>query len=476
MEDLHQQRTNLQAEAQRITEAASAEQRSLTPDETERQYQISRDLTGIQQLEETRNATAADREANLDLLRAAALPDTPRSGTNQLAGRSAIGGMPQRKQPDKLDQIFPGLATRSTPRIDKVEARDPGHYARRSSHSWFLDLTAMHLRNDQDAQRRLLDQQAHNDTETRDLYIGSTTGQELSPPIYVQDLLVEARVSQGVAASIANRLPVPEFGASLTVTKQTTSVEVGVQTPASPLNALTETDAAFADETQSIYEIAGLQDMSLFLAERSHPAADSIIARNLGAQIGAKESLYMLHGSGSGQPQGIRGATGINTVTFDTNTPVFSEFQAKVAEAIYEIHLNWKEVPDAIVVHPRRLLKWFSERDTNGRLQGGAALAMVENPVPGGPTAILHGVPVYLDTGVSILSGTGTNEDTVFVFDRSQALLWHSNIMIDVDRSTNFKSSGVCVRAREYMAFMVEHAPSAFATVTGSALAAPTFN
>ena len=381
------------------------------------------------------------------------------------------------------------VVERSAPAAGSVSTteRDPGFYNKRSEHSWFCDLATAQTRGDSEALARMEAQQRYNrdniDYNKRDLYIGSTTGQELAPPLYLQDLFVEARVAAAVTANLCTNLPLPSFGRTVTVPKQTGNAAVAIKTEASPLSAIQETDAAFGDETQSIYEIAGVQDLSNFLVERSTPGADMIIMRNLAKLVAAKTDSYVLHGSGSSEPQGIRGATGINAVTYTEPTPTFAEGQAVVANCIQQIHTGWYEVPDAIVMHPRRWAKWLSERDTQGRLQGGVAAHMI-NPMAlgsigaaaqGGPVGVLHGVPVYLDANILTTSGAGTNEDSIFVFRRDQALLWGSDLKLEIDRSINFKTSGVAVRARQYMAFMVEHAPEAFGTVTGTGLAAPTF-
>jgi hypothetical protein len=124
----------------------------------------------------------------------------------------------------------------------------------------------------------------------------------------------------------------------------------------------------------------------------------------------------------------------------------------------------------------------MSERDNDGRPLGSSG-AYAVNPmavgalggVAQGLVGTLHGLPVYVDANISTTKGSGTNEDTVFIFCRDQALLWLGDLKLEIDRSVNFKTSGVAVRARQYAAFMVEHAPEAFATVTGTGLAAPTF-
>jgi HK97 family phage major capsid protein len=459
MEDLREQYEAKVAEAEAILDAAATEKRGLNADETKAHDGLVAEARGLRQLITRKAETAKEREEIVPELRSA---------------RAAVEGAREERA--------------ETPRVE-VTHRDPGHYTKRSDLSWFVDKANAELKGDSAARQRLEETSAAvrdelaNDTQKRDLYNAATAGQEIVPPLYLTDLFVEGRVAGAVTAGLCNQLPLPPAGRSVTVPKMTGNTGVGIQTEASPLTALTETDATTNEETQGIYEIAGVQDLSNFLVDRSTPGADMVIMRNLAKQVAAKLDYYVLHGDGSGEPQGIRGATGINAVTYTSATPTFAEAQAKLADAIQQVHAGWFESPDAIVVHPRRWAKWMSERDSDGRPLGSNA-AYAVNPLAvgqiggtpqGGPAGFVHGIPVYLDSNISTTLGAGTNEDTVYAFVRSQALLWTGALNLEIDRSVNFKTSGVAVRARQYAAFMVEHAPEAFATLSGTGLAAPTF-
>lgn len=447
MDDLIQQRAAALDAARDIEDAAAAEKRAFTDEEKTKHDELLGEARKLREAIEARKAAADERNAILPKLEAVAKPETERAAHIE------------------------------------VSPRDPGHYRKDGQRSWFVDKANAELRGDDQARQRMREQaefDAH--VSKRDLYIGSTTGQELSPPLYLQELFVEGRVASAVAANLCTNLPLPAAGRTVTVPKQTTNAGVGIQTEASPLTALTESDAAFGDETQGIYEVAGVQDLSNFLVERSTPGADMIIMRNLARQVASKIDEYVLHGDGSGEPQGIVGASGINAVTYTASTPTFAEAQAKVGDVLQQIHTGWFGAADAIIMHPRRWQKWATERDSGGRLLIGTA-ALVSNPtavanggsVAEGAVGALHGVPVFLDANIKTTLGSGTNQDAIIAMVREQALLWLGNLQLEIDRSVNFKSSGVAVRARQYAAFMCEHAPEAFGTVTGTGLAAPTF-
>ena len=448
MDDLIQQRAAALDAAREIEDAAAAEKRAFNDDEKTKHEELLGEARKLREAIEARKAAADERAAILPKLEAVAKPETERAGRVEVA------------------------------------PRDPGHYRKDSTRSWFVDKANAELRHDDEARKRMREQAEYDaHVQKRDLYIGSTTGQELSPPLYLQELFVEGRVASAIAANLCTNLPLPAAGRTVTVPKQTGNAGVGIQTEASPLSAITETDAAFGDETQGIYEYAGVQDLSNFLVERSTPGADMIIMRNLARQVARKIDEDILHGSGSGAPQGIRGASGINAVTYTAGTPSFAEAQAKIGDMLQQIHTGWFDSADAIIVHPRRWAKWSTERDNDGRLVVGQA-ALVVNPTAvaanGAPVAqglvgSLHGVPVYVDANIKTNLGSGTNEDTIYAMVRDQALLWLGNLNLEIDRSVNFKTSGVAVRARQYAAFMCEHAPEAFGTVTGTGLATPTF-
>lgn len=448
MDDLIQQRAAALDAAQKIEDAAAAEQRAFNEDEKARHDELLGEARKLREAIEARKAAADERAAILPKLEAVAKPETERAARVEVA------------------------------------PRDPGHYRKDGERSWFVDKANAELRGDSSARDRMREQAEYDaHVSKRDLYIGSGTGQELSPPLYLQELFVEGRVASAVAANLCTNLPLPAAGRTVTVPKQTGNAGVGIQVEASPNTALTESDATFGDETQSIYEFAGVQDLSNFLVERSTPGADMLIMRNLARQVASKIDYYILHGDGTGEPQGIRGATGINAVTYTASTPTFSEAQAKIGDMLQQIHAGWFAPADALIMHPRRWQKWATERDSEGRLLIGSA-AVVTNPtavslgipVAEGVVGSIHGVPVYLDANILTTSGSGTDQDTVFAMVRDQALLWLGNLQLEIDRSVNFKSSGVAVRARQYGAFMCEHAPEAFGTVSGTGLAAPTFS
>lgn len=447
MDDLTTQRAAALDAARAIEDACEKDSRAFTDEEKTKHAELIAEAKRLREAIEARRAAAEERNAILPQLEAVAKPETERAARVETA------------------------------------LRDPGHYRKDSQRSWFVDKAMAELRNDVDARSRLTEHANFEADQKRDLYIGSTTGQELSPPLYLQELFVEGRVASAVAANLCMNLPLPAAGRTVTVPKQTGNTSAAAQVEATPLTALSETDAAFGDETQGIYEVAGVQDLSNFLVERSTPGADMIIMRNLARQVAAKIDYYVLHGDNTGEPQGIRGASGINAVTYTASTPTFSEAQAKIGDMLQQIHSGWFGAADALIVHPRRWQKWATERDSEGRLLIGTA-ATVSNPtavfngvpVAEGAVGFLHGVPVYLDSNIKTTDGTGTNEDTVFAMVREQALLWLGNLNLEIDRSVNFKTSGVAVRARQYVAFMCEHAPEAFGTVSGTGLAAPTFS
>lgn len=447
MDDLITQRAAALDAARTIEDACAKESRAFNDEEKAKHAELIAEAKRLREAIEARRSAAEERNAILPQLEAVAKPESERAHV-------------------------------------EVALRDPGHYRKDSQRSWFVDKAMAELRGDTDARSRMIEQAAFEaEKQNRDLYIGSTTGQELSPPLYLQELFVEGRIASAVAANLCTNLPLPAAGRTVTVPKQTGNTSAAAKTEETPLSAISETDAAFGDETQGIYEVAGVQDLSNFLVERSTPGADMIIMRNLARQVAAKIDFYVLHGDNTGEPQGIRGASGINAVTYTASTPTFSEAQAKIGDMLQQIHSGWFGAADALIVHPRRWQKWATERDSDGRLLIGTA-AMVSNPtavfngvpVAEGAVGFLHGVPVYLDSNIKTTDGTGTNEDTVFAMVREQALLWLGNLNLEIDRSVNFKTSGVAVRARQYAAFMCEHAPEAFGTVSGTGLAAPTFS
>ena len=460
MEHLRQKRSELVTEAEAIRNAAEAGKRAFSDDELARLDEVDGELGRI---ERSLDATARVNETRA------------KSDENQQARAAATA--------PSGDTNAPAAGSLST------RERDPGHYRRNAQHSYFEDLAAEAAGNSQARERLTESHRAALDAmapERRDLYLGATTGQEFVPPVYQQDMFQEKHEAAAVASGLVSNYDLPNTGRTITVPKQTGSAAVGITASGTPLNALTETDAAFGTATGTVYMVSGIQDIELVVAERGTPAIDAVLTRHFGALLGAFIDSMVINGSGSGQPTGLLNVSGIKSVTYTDASPTLPEVYPKMADLQTQIETSHFLPVSAWLTAPRRANKWGAELDSSNRPFIVPNPSLAQNslagyngeakPVAAGYTGFhMHGSPVYKAAKMPLTLGAGTNEDAIIGGDLQAAHLWLSPVIFEIDRSVNFKTGGLCVRARRYMCFVGDARPDAIGKITGTGLVAPTF-
>lgn len=455
--DLEQKRNELLEQADAIVEAAEKETRGLTEDEEQKHRELVAEAAKLRGLMEARAARDAEAAQKLPELQRALDVAT---GGDEDGGE---GGKPAEK--------------RGGHRIEET-LRDPVYHAR-GDQSYFLDVAKAEMRGDSAARERLVRADAFTRQEMlkRDLNNASdAAGGAAVVPLYLQDRFEKARLAKAITSQLTSQEAMPEKGDTITIPIQNGSAAVAALAQASPLNSLQETDATFTTATESVVEVGGVQDISNFINDRGALGAsvDSIIADHLASLLAVDEDARVL--------AKVRSGAGV-AVTYTATTGTLVGIYTKIADAIQQVHTGNLEAPTGIVVHPRRFAKWASELDSNNRPLM-VPMSVAQNPLAwasgdGTPVAqgftgySIHGLPIYVDANV--LTTSDTNQDTAYVCDWKKQYTWLGNVMVDIDRSVMFKQSGLTIRARRYFATMVGHRDDAFATITGTGLATPSF-
>src|SRR5262249_40040513 len=133
-----------------------------------------------------------------------------------------------------------------------------------------------------DARRRL------GSYEARDLSTTATAGGDFVPtgvPAYVGDDYATALRNRSVLQSILTTRPLPDKGMTVKTPRLSTGTAVAVQTENTSVQ---ETDIVEALVSAAVITIAGLQDVSQQLLDRSDSGSqiDAVIARDLGEATG----------------------------------------------------------------------------------------------------------------------------------------------------------------------------------------------
>jgi len=150
-------------------------------------------------------------------------------------------------------------------------------YRRQGENSFFGDLVNATTRGDFAAGERLNRHRIEmGDVETRDLSTTSTAGGGFVPPLYMGELWADVPRPGRPFADILPKIDLPAKGMSITLPRITTGAAVAVTT--SENSSVNEVDIVEATVTTPVVTIAGQQDVSQQLFDRSDPSIDAVIA------------------------------------------------------------------------------------------------------------------------------------------------------------------------------------------------------
>jgi hypothetical protein len=353
-------------------------------------------------------------------------------------------------------------------------------YDLKSQYSFFGDL-AKFAKGDRSASGRLDQHRAYVDENKKlfSIYEGQYGGQELTPPIYLQNLFELAVVQVATTAALANSaVSLPETGRSFTVPKMTAGATAAQYTSASSLNNISDTDPTFDVATANIVPIAGQVSMDRFLRDRGDVggAVDVMIGQHLAETIASTFDKYVLSTIDAGATTNI---------AYAQDSPTFGLLYPKLANLIQSVHtLNAKSI-DAIVVAPRRFGDWISATDANGRpllvptpaafnpLAQGSGVEGLADVKTGFTGYSIANIPVYVDGNITTTNNT--SQDVVYGFDSNKLYAPKSSVGIEIDSMFAQNKFGVMVTGFIYAAALVAHRPMAFGRVTGTGLVTPTF-
>lgn len=353
--------------------------------------------------------------------------------------------------------------------VAKGSLKQESTYRPDNGTSFFRDLVKSNV--DRDAAERL-----HRHTlEMRDVTTTNTTsGGGFIPPVYLGNLYAELPRAGRPFADALPRLPLPATGMTVSIPRITTGTAAAVQ--ATENNAVQETDLVSTQLDVPVVTIAGLNDVSKQLFDRSDPGIDQIIFADLRADYDAKLDTQLISGSGStGYHTGIASVSSINTVTYTDASPTAAELLPKVYDAIQKVWSNRYDAPTHIVMHPRRaawlasnLSSTFSLFQQGGLYQGVGTQA-------NGLVGMFAGLPVISDPNITTTSGSSTNEDVIYVVRASDMPLMEGPLQADTFPDTGSGSLTVRLRLFAYSAFASGRQPKSITTISGTGLAAPTF-
>ena len=348
---------------------------------------------------------------------------------------------------------------------------EPRTYTENGEQSFIRDAFAAQFSNDYAAQQRLARHMTEERVERRD--VTSTAFAGLIVQQFLTDLAAPLARAGRPVADRARRHQLPAQGLTISISKVTTGSAVAVQTEGA---AVQETNMDDTKLDLTVSTIAGQQNVSRQSIERG-TNIDSLVMADLAAeyQTLVDSTLVAELLASAGQ-----------SVTYTDGTPTVAELYPKVADAVQKVQTTYFAGPNSIIMHPRRLAFFLAAVDSSARpiavpLAAGPQNATVlgqGSPQYGNSGYSIMGLPVITDASVSIVQGSGTNEDTIFVGNLQELHLFEQGngdpMMLRFEQPKAAELD-ITMIVYGYIAVTANRYPNAWAKIGGTGLVTPTF-
>jgi HK97 family phage major capsid protein len=369
--------------------------------------------------------------------------------------------------------VKPQAADDDNKKSERVSGvKEPLTYRKGGQHSFFTDM--FNAGHNGDAVRRLERHAQEMRVERRDLTTSSTPGGGgFIPPIYLSSEWINSPRAGRPFADAVRKMELSAVGMRMDFPRVQTGSTAAIQ--AAENNAVSETDLDSEVYSVNVNTIAGQNDVSRQLLERSQPGIDEVIFGDLMADYDAKLDTQLLSGAGnSGQHQGIRTASGVNTVAYTDGSPTAAELVPKLYDGIQKVATNRFQDADTIVMHPRRAAWLASNLSSTFPLFQLGGLYQASGTQNNGFTNGIAGLQVIRDANVGVLYGASTTEDEIYVVRSNDLILAEGPLAARVFEDVGSGTLTVRLQVYAYSAFAIRLA-KAVSVLSGTGLIAPTF-
>ncbi len=372
---------------------------------------------------------------------------------------------------------------------------EPLTYQRGGPNSLFRDLLLAdkgNLAASERLQRHSREMVEHGQrVEQRDLSSTDAAGGYLVPPLWLQEEFVSLARAGRVVANVIGSRDLPPNTDSINLPRMSSGTAVADQADNASVQ---KTDAAFDTIAADVKTIAGLQDASLQLVDRSLPGVDEVIFADLARAYHVQLDSQVINSSTTNN-KGLLQVSGTNSVTFTSGSPTLPLLYSKIADGIRQINEGVFLPPTAVFMAPRRWAWCLASLDSQNRplivpnaITGdpGSFGGDVESVNPAGTQGAviaegavgsIQGLPVYVDSNIPSTLGAGTNEDRVIVARVPDLYLWEDAAGPYLETFRDVLSGTLQVRFRLHSYWSQLHArrPKSISVVSGSGLASPSF-
>jgi HK97 family phage major capsid protein len=353
-----------------------------------------------------------------------------------------------------------------------VVKSEPRTYAQHAGTSFLKDAYSAQFNNDFEAQQRLARHMAEERVERRDVTSAAFAG--LVVPQFLTELAAPFARAGRVTADLARKHQLPNEGLTISISKVTTGSAVAAQTEGA---AVQETNIDDTKLDLTVKTFAGQQNVSRQALERG-TNIDSLVMADLVSSyhtvLNTNVVAELLASAGQ-------------TVTYTDSSPTVAELYPKLVDAIQKVQTTFFAGPNVIIMHPRRLGMILAAVDGQSRplavptpsSSGQPAYAYGSGaPMYGNSGYSILGLPVYTDATISVVQGSGTDQDTIYIGNSQELHLWEQGsgepMMLRFEQPKAAELD-VTMIVYGYSAFTANRYPNAWAQINGTGLITPTF-
>ena len=353
--------------------------------------------------------------------------------------------------------------------VVKSEART---YSPQSESSFIRDAYAAQFSNDFSAQQRLSRHMNEEKIERRDVTSANFAG--LLVPQFLTDLAAPFARAGRVTSDLARKHQLPDAGLTISISKVTTGTAVALQTEGA---AVQETDMDDTKLDLSVKTFAGMQDVSRQAIERGTNIDSLVMADLVSAYHTTLNTAVVAE---------LLASAG-NAVTYTDASPTVAELYPKLLDSVQKVQTSFFAGPNVIIMHPRRLAFILAAVDGQSRplavptpsSSGQPAYAYGNgSPIYGNSGYSIVGLPVFTDATISIVEGSGTNQDTIYIGNSQELHLWEQGsgepMMLRFEQPKSSELE-ITMIVYGYSAFTANRYPSAWSQINGTGLVTPTF-
>lgn len=278
-------------------------------------------------------------------------------------------------------------------------------------------------------------------------------------------------------ANVVQRQTLPGGTDSINIPKLLTGTQTAIQTADN--TPVIQTDLTDTFVNCPVRTLAGQQSLAIQLIDQSPIAFDEVIFQDLTADYAMRLDLQVIGGSGvNGDVLGVTNTPGITTIPASSVT--IQGIYSAIANGIQMIHTTRFLPPTVIVMHPRRWGWFLSLLDNQQRPlfvpaanNPMNAAGLLEEVASQQIVGQMHGLPVVTDPNITTTTGTGNNEDIIFVMRSTDLVLYESGVRARVLPETKAGTLTVLLQLFGYLSFSAARYPASVVEITG--LSAPTW-